>query len=174
MACYSHGTLPPLSLKGARWTGVNGSDPTVGALSVLYLGRKRATDDENQLVQRKASGGDHSDVFFWAPRQEDLHASPSAQLASVGVLGGNDGFRTPTLRTPSPFFLASRNQSPHCTFHPRQQRAALCQTVWPCRKIEAFLALEICNFKVKTSSLPTFYLRNRVLFFLKPSGWKLS
>lgn len=43
---------------------MNGSDPTVGALSVLYLGRKRATDDENQLVQRKASGGDHSDVFF--------------------------------------------------------------------------------------------------------------
>lgn len=65
MACYSHGTLPPLSLKGARWTGVNGSDPTVGALSVLYLGRKRATDDENQLVQRKASGGYHSDVHFF-------------------------------------------------------------------------------------------------------------
>lgn len=74
----------------------------------------------------------------WAPSQADLHASPSTQLASVGVLGGNDGFRTPTLRTPSSFFLASRNQPSHCTFHPRQQRAALCQTVWPCRKIEAF------------------------------------
>lgn len=43
---------------------MNGSDPTVGALSVQYLGRKRATDDENQLVQRKASGGYHSDVHL--------------------------------------------------------------------------------------------------------------
>lgn len=144
------------------------SDPPGGARGIWWLGRKRASDG------REPSEKD----FQWLPHQclPLSQAGDSASLPSAQIACRPPGRKRLLLNTDSdwgPCHLPPPPpESGPCLHSSVNNRGQHCCAEWPCGEIEAWLSTRNSQLRLAVSQSSERGARG--LFFLKPSGWKLS